>query len=583
MTKIKTEPNEIWSEYEEGRSYKNSLKLYDNVEQNEKFYSGDQWSGVKAPDLVKPVFNFLKPVINYYIAMLISDDIATNIEISDNSSDGAQMDDIGVVAEQEDSVPDLLSAEINSVMEQANVKTKNRKMIRNCAVDGDACFYVWFDPDVEMGFGNKGQIKVDLIDNTNVIFGDCTEADPQLQPYIIIPMRKLIGEVKEMARKNGLDDSQITPDADGINNGTSYSSQQYVTMLLKLWRENGTIHFSKSTAGAQVQKPTDTKCKLYPIAWMSWESIKNSYHGVSPITWNIQNQMFVNKSFALAMIQMQNLSFPMAVYNKQYLPKYDPTPGQAVGVNGPPDNNMINYFRPPDMSAQVTAIIDLVIKYSKDMMGASDAALGNVKPDNTSAIVAVQKAAGLPLDIQRMDFHNFVESYIRIFIDMMRAKYGIRSISVKNKDGTRRIVEYDFSKLENINYHLDIDIGQGSYWSELMQIQTLDNLKSSGIIPDAITYLEAVPDGYIKNKKQIIEKIKEMQEQAMEQQALVDPPTGDDIQPAALPAENQLTDEQVAQAVQGLGDTSPKDAVAVVNEMMISEEDKGRILQALGG
>ena len=195
----------------------------------------------------------------------------------------------------------------------------------------------------------------------------------------------------------------------------------------------------------------------------------------------------------------------------------------------------------------------------------------------------MENEAGLPLDIQLMDFHNFVESYIRIFIDMMRAKYGIRSISVKNKDGTRRIVEYDFSKLENINYHLDIDIGQGSYWSELMQIQTLDNLKSSGIIPDAITYLEAVPDGYIKNKKQIIEKIKEMQEQAMEQQALVDPPTGDDIQPAALPAENQLTDEQVAQAVQGLGDTSPKDAVAVVNEMMISEEDKGRILQALGG
>ena len=36
---------------------------------------------MKAPDLPKPVFNFLKPVVSYYIAMLISDDIAANVEI----------------------------------------------------------------------------------------------------------------------------------------------------------------------------------------------------------------------------------------------------------------------------------------------------------------------------------------------------------------------------------------------------------------------------------------------------------------------------------------------------------------------
>ncbi|MFQ7004766.1 MAG: hypothetical protein ACLRRT_14530 [Ruthenibacterium lactatiformans] len=45
-----------------------------------------------------------------------------------------------------------------------------------------------------------------------------------------------------------------------------------------------------------------------------------------------------------------------------------------------------------------------MIEYTRDTMGASDAALGNVTPDNTSAIIAVQKATSMPLELQRQDF-----------------------------------------------------------------------------------------------------------------------------------------------------------------------------------
>ena len=79
--KIKKEPSGIWKEYSDGIGYKTRLALFETVEQNEDFYNDKQWEGVIAPDLVKPVFNFLKPAVNYYIAMLISDDIAVNVEI----------------------------------------------------------------------------------------------------------------------------------------------------------------------------------------------------------------------------------------------------------------------------------------------------------------------------------------------------------------------------------------------------------------------------------------------------------------------------------------------------------------------
>lgn len=46
-----------------------------------------------------------------------------------------------------------------------------------------------------------------------------------------------------------------------------------------------------------------------------------------------------------------------------------------------------------------------------------------------------------------------------------------------------------------------------------MQVQTTDNLFANGIITDAVTYLESIPDGYVKNKQEIIRKIKEKQAQ----------------------------------------------------------------------
>ena len=86
--KIITDPASVYCEYKRGVSYNSSLGLYDTVERNENFYNDKQWEGVYAPKLTKPVFNFLKPVVNYYIATLISDDIAVDVELDRAPSEG---------------------------------------------------------------------------------------------------------------------------------------------------------------------------------------------------------------------------------------------------------------------------------------------------------------------------------------------------------------------------------------------------------------------------------------------------------------------------------------------------------------
>ena len=158
---------------------------------------------------------------------------------------------------------------------------------------------------------------------------------------------------------------------------------------------------------------------------------------------------------------------------------------------------------------------------TKDSLGVYDAALGNAKPDNTSAIVALQRASSQPLELQRMDFYKFIEDSVRIIVDMMGAYYGVRQTEVMDeKSGNVLPVSFDFNQLQGLNFNLTVEIGQATYWSELVQVQTLDNMLSQQII-DTEMYLEFLPDGYIPNRDEIIKGIKERK--AMMQQMPVAP------------------------------------------------------------
>lgn len=590
--RIKKEASEIWKEYERGISYNTGINLYDNVERNNNFFNDKQWEGVNAPDLDKPVFNFLKPVVNYYTAMLISDDIATNVELANRPGNGdgqkkrgkkgAQADgkndqkalreqpvggstdlQTGTIGEPslDEKIPKIIAQEVDNIIERSNMKFKNRKMIRNCAVDGDGCFYIWFDPDAETGFDYKGEIKVDLVDNTNVLFGNPSEGEVQEQPYVLIAYRRLTEEVKDEARMNGMNPDEVVADNESYYVNTEKDrDNDYTTVVLKMWKEKGTVHIIKCTRNAVIKREADTEYKLYPLAWLSWETMKNCYHGISPLTGKIQNQIFVNKLYAMAMMYTTKMAFPKMLYDRTKIAAWDNRIGKAIGVAGNPNEALFANFQSADMSNNVMNMVQSTITQTKEMMGASDAALGNVKPDNTSAIIAVQKAAGMPLDIQRMDFYNFVESCVRIFIEMMRVDYGTRCVTLTDNEGNVTKEEFDFGLLKNYALNLKIDIGQGSYWSELMQVQTLDSMMKNKIIPDALTYLEAVPEGYIKNKNKIVESIRQAQGAAggmmgagidgmpemPRGQAMGSPPSASGVQgEGAMPNPADMSDEEL--------------------------------------
>lgn len=495
-------PSGIWQEYQKALQFNESIDLVEKVKNNENFFLGRQWEGVNAPDLDKPVFNILKRVVNYFIAMLVSDDIGLRLGLFNRVEDSVSRIMLRVTERQ-----------IRQIMEFNRFGALSRGILRDAAVDGDGVMHVFFNPDRKSGHPDMpGLIELEAIDNTSIYFGNPQVGNVQKQPYILIEYRRLVDEVKAEMKEMGrpkADIDAIRPDS-AQHDLFAEDERIYddkVTVILKYWKENGKIHYLKTTENTIVKPETKTDMTLYPICFMNWERVKNCYHGQSIIEGLIPNQMAINKLSALAQRFIRQQAFPRVFYDETKLDRW--VEGIApIAVRGDPTRIVSTDTHNISMSSQVGEYIDKYVSLTKDLMGASDAALGNVQPDNTSAIIAVQKATAVPLELVRQSYYQFVEDFVRICVDQMRIFYGKRTVVTEDDAGADQEVTFDFSTLSDYVLEFNVDIGTAAYWSEMTSIQSLDNLFAKQLV-DPVTYLESVPSSAIPNKAKIVEKAKE--------------------------------------------------------------------------
>ena len=189
-------------------------------------------------------------------------------------------------------------------------------------------------------------------------------------------------------------------------------------------------------------------------------------------------------------------------------------------MRGDPNTAIAAAFKAPDISGQVLGLLKQMMTDTAELMGASEAALGTVKPDNTSAIVAVQNATAAPLELTKMEFYRFTEDWARIFLDLMGAHYGVRTVVVPDEDGGEpQRQSFDFSTLAGLDMRLQVDVGAASYWSETMQTMTNDHLLESGVITDPLVYLENVPDYQVRGKHDLLHALRMQRQQQKEANA----------------------------------------------------------------
>lgn len=514
-------PERVQQEYSRGQAYNSGLNLYEEVKTCERFYEGDQWNGVKTKQVRPITVNFIRQIAQYKVAQIVSDDVGQDISpfLPDEAAEQASR---------------ILEQSIDRVVERQKIKSLHREVLRDAYIDGDAALYFWWDAAQQTGMqGVQGDIAAETLMNTNVIFGDPSSRRVQAQPYLIIVQRMPVEAVRRLAKEAGCGEwESIQGDAEGnyVGDDEVSSTEDMATLLTRFWKEGGQVQFCKVCGQVLVQKPVQTGMTLYPLAYMSWTPRKNSYHGVLEVSELINAQISVNKQYTALAYQLSSNAFPKLVYDRAKFPDGWNPEATAIAVRGDPTQALTGVAGSMPLPTDATALTQSLLETVKNAAGINDTALGNIKnPDNTSAIVAVQQATAAPLSATRLAYYQFVEDYERIIIDMMHAYYGERTVKVETREEnpageteTRTEIQiYDFSALPVDALDLEINVGAASYWAQTLQVTTLDNLMQAGIIPDAIEYLERVPDGQVRDKSGLIDAVRRAQRMAAQQQMMM--------------------------------------------------------------
>ena len=532
-------PAQIEEEYKSGVQFKSGLGrrgLYEQNKMNERFFVGDQWHGAQCgQDRPLLQHNVIKRIGDYKMAVVGAASVSVNY-----SADGVPC----VKTEQEhiretmaelagggtmDGLPE--SEKINLIMgamsdyfrvtaERVKFEDKKTAVLRNAYVSGTGVLYTYWDDRIMTGLyadeGRttpiKGDIACQVLDIENVYFGDPNLDSVQDQPYIILAQRKRIDEIKREMRRNRRPQDEIDsvkPDREtgyqagdrAGNEPTDAQKALVLTKLYKEWDKEGDTYrvMAVEVCGkATVRKAWDTKLRLYPIAKMSWEARSNCVYGDSEITNLIPNQIAINRANTAAAWAVMILGMPIMLVNGDVVTQpITNDPGQIIPIYGTGEDmqNAVRFVQPPAFSPQFEGLVNSLIGNTLTQSGANEAALGDIRPDNTSAIVVAREASAVPMQLPQNRFYSFIEDVARIWAEFWVCLYGSRSLHISDKNGDWYL-PFNGEDYKNLLITTKIDVGAAGAYSEVRSIQTLDNLLQTQIV-DPIQYLERLPKGVV--------------------------------------------------------------------------------------
>ena len=482
--RIETDVKSIMEEYRKCTNYNLLQDYYNKTQQHENFYIGKQWEGVYAPDLDKPVLNFIRRVCSFLTAMVAGEEINVFITPYSNTENNVR-------------TADIMNMQLEKIVESCKLKTTAYNVVMDAAVTGDGYLHWYYNGD---------SVSCEILRSTNILFANPYISDIQKQPFILIEKREYLEDVKEQAKKNRCEIKNFKADENWLG---SIETIPMVTVITKLYKKDGRVWYTQVIKGGVVTPPVCLGYSLYPVATFRWDAQKDSYHGVGVVENLIPNQIAVNKLWAMALLHQKTMAFPKIFFDKTKLDRWTNKVGAAIGVIGNPNDAVATSFRASDMSQQLMDLVEKTIAYTKEFMGANDTSLGNVNPENTSAILAVQRSATIPLENQKQYFAQFLEDCVLIVMDIIRAEYGARYIEFSGDKGASELIEFDFAQVDSSQMSWVVQSDNSTPWSEGLQMQTLENLYTKQILTDAYDYVQAIPATQLKNKQRILKKLEQ--------------------------------------------------------------------------
>ena len=338
----------IWQLYEKGRNYHRRVGIYVDTDRNYRMYNGNQWEGAKLGDVEPVQKNFIKPIVKYKVSVIHDNLYAINYS-SQNYENREFQKASGRYCE-------MLNRYAGRVWEKDKMDFKGRRVTRDAAINDEGIMYVNFDEESMMPVN-------EIVKKNDIYYGNENDDDIQSQPYILIRKRMPVVNAVELAHKLGATnkDEYIIGDNDTFEESGEAAKVELddmVTVVYKMYKKDGTVHFSVATRWVTIADEQDTGLSLYPIAHLIWEEKEGSARGEGEVRYLIPNQIEVNRTEVRRVLTVKYQAYPQKVVDISKIsnPAALNTVGGTIRTNGQPVDDVhkiVGTLPPAQMSPDV--------------------------------------------------------------------------------------------------------------------------------------------------------------------------------------------------------------------------------------
>lgn len=568
----------IWRLFEKGRNYQRQMGVIADTDRNYRFYNGNQWEGAKLGDVEPVQKNFIKPIVKYKISV-IHDNLYAICYSSQNYENPS-------FRPQAERVCEMLNGYASRVWEKDKMDFKGRRITKDAAINDEGIIYVNFDTEKMLPVN-------EIIKKNDIFYGNENDDDIQNQPYILLKKRLPLVNAIDLALSLGMSEENtnfILPDnmtAEESGEDAKYEVDDMVTIVYKMYKKNGIVHFSAASRLVDIVEDVDMGLTIYPVAHFVWEEKEGSARGEGEVRYLIPNQIEVNRTEMRRILTVKLQAFPHRVVdtNKIANPAALNMVGGIIRTNGQPVEDVhkvVGVVQPATMSPDVVKLQEDLINVTRDLAGAGDTATGQVNPESASgrAILAVQQASQAPMTEQKESFKNFIEDVAKIWLEylIVHAVDGVQleeEVTDQNGETSIQLVHVPQETLAQLQATVKIDVTPKGVYDRFAQEQTIENLLLQGLfnpqrLPELEVYVESLDDDSVAPKmklKGIVERMKETQRRIATMNA--------EAQIMQQRAESFLTedsDAQVEQMYNAMAQIQAQEAQYAQQEAELDEE-----------
>ena len=543
--------DKIWNEYQQGLNYFKKRGLDKEWEDCENFYEGNQW-----PQATKRTKTLPRPVIN--VCAMIADNKKAGILSGNLKMVYQPAEMFGEYFEKAEQGADLFTrfAEyVSKELKQTNLDDEAQSYATQL---GTYIYHYYWDTTISGGMQTPyvGGLRAEMIHPKNCIIHNPMEYDIQKQKYVIIASCEPLDSVKKLAKKNGIREWDLIGKDTDMDNSDELEIS-VCTVLTKYYRENGKVVWVKSTKESLItnptywepdigkvkfdeiktdeeevaepdkgQKETDGyfRKQLYPIVFKWHKKRKNCAYGIGEIAQSIPNNRAINFNLAMMLLSTQQTAWPKIIQKYGALANQQITnePGEVVTDNTKGQGWGVKYLETQGFNSQALLLTDKIIDLTRATTGSTEVVTGEVLGANmaASAIIALQNQAKKPIEMYQKGLAKTYEDIGKIYEQFFKYYYNDgRMFSYNDEDNNQYVAQMYGGDYQNIDYSLQIEVGQAGTYSDSLAVSLLDNLRASQTIDDD-DYIELYPDNIMTFKPKL-KKIRQRKLEELQQQQLL--------------------------------------------------------------